>query len=713
MEGSAVLSRSVAAGVRRGPVRAPFVQRYWAFLSYSHDDRIEAERLHRALERFRVPKALVGRRAERFLIPARLTPVFQDRTELAASDSLSQEIQEALETSRHLIVLCSPAAANSRWVDQEIRTFKRLRPDGTVLAVIVAGEPWACKLLDRSGEECFPLALREQFDEDGEPTGQPAEPIAADFRPARDGRELGLLKLVAGMLDVRLDELVQRDQLRRQRRMAGISVASVAGMLGASALAVTAIQSRNEAREQRREAESLVGFMIGDLKDKLEPIGSLSALDAVGSRVLAYYERQNTSDLSDEALAQRSKALTLMGDIAHRRGDLDRALRLYRQGLAGTAEALRRDPDNPQRLFDHAQNVFWIGEIARDKGDLLEGEAARREYKRLADRMVALEPGNPRWQSEARDADANLGILLFDQQRFAEASRLFRRSLQVSEALARRDPADQAAQMSLWESLAWLSDSIAAEGQLHEAAKLRERQVALITAALRDDPSNVQLQQRIVPALRGLARLQATQGDVARGLTTVSLAVDHAGQLLPAEPDNVNWMRLAAGAELDRAGLLLLSKRVGEASQQTEHACGLIAGIAARDTASADARSLGFDCLLQRARVALAAGESARALVTAGEALALSNATGEANPVRRAMRVASTHRLLGDIHAATSDGRAAQQAWAAALAAWPRVPEETPRQMAVRVELLRSIGRTAEAQALAREVERTGLRTLI
>ena len=59
MEGSAVLSRSVAAGVRRGPVRAPFVQRYWAFLSYSHDDRIEAERLHRALERFRVPKALV------------------------------------------------------------------------------------------------------------------------------------------------------------------------------------------------------------------------------------------------------------------------------------------------------------------------------------------------------------------------------------------------------------------------------------------------------------------------------------------------------------------------------------------------------------------------------------------------------------------------------------------------------------------------------
>ena len=29
----------------------------------------------------------------------------------------------------------------------------------------------------------------------------------------------------------------------------------------------------------------------------------------------------------------------------------------------------------------------------------------------------------------------------------------------------------------------------------------------------------------------------------------------------PAEPDNVNWMRLAAGAELDRAGLILRKKR--------------------------------------------------------------------------------------------------------------------------------------------------------
>ena len=85
-----------------------------------------------------------------------------------------------------------------------------------------------------------------------------------------------------------------------------------------STLAVTAIQARNEAREQRREAEGLVGFMLGDLKDKLEPIGRLDALDGVGSRVLAYYSKQDAAELTDEALSQRSKALSLMAEVAYR-----------------------------------------------------------------------------------------------------------------------------------------------------------------------------------------------------------------------------------------------------------------------------------------------------------------------------------------------------------------------------------------------------------
>jgi tetratricopeptide (TPR) repeat protein len=192
-----------------------------------------------------------------------------------------------------------------------------------------------------------------------------------------------------------------------------------------SSLAIVAIQARDEARDQRREAEGLVGFMLGDLRGTLEPIGRLDALDGVGSRVLTYYERQNKGSLTDEALAQRSRALTLLGEIASSRRDLDGALRRYREAMAGTAEALRRAPSNPQRLFDHAQNVFWVGEIARQRGNLDGAEEASREYQRLAGRMIAIDPGNPKWRMEGQYAATNLGIVLTERGQYAEASAEF------------------------------------------------------------------------------------------------------------------------------------------------------------------------------------------------------------------------------------------------------------------------------------------------
>ena len=127
---------------------------------------------------------------------------------------------------------------------------------------------------------------------------------------------MGFLKLVAGMLGVGLDDLVQRANTRRQRRLAWLAAASLVGNGGDRLLALTAIQARDSARDQRREAEGLVAFMLGDLKDKLEPIGRLDALDGVGAKVLDYYRKQDAADLPDNALLQRSRALSLSAQVA-------------------------------------------------------------------------------------------------------------------------------------------------------------------------------------------------------------------------------------------------------------------------------------------------------------------------------------------------------------------------------------------------------------
>src|SRR3954447_11568300 len=184
--------------LRRRAARAHPSMHYYAFLSYSHDDEEVAEWLQEAIEEFRVPKSLVGKLTKNGVIPPRLTPVFRDRGELAAADDLTDEIETALRASRFLIVLCSPAAVQSRWINEEIAAFKRFRPDGRVLAAIIAGEPFASALPGREAEECFPQTLRQKYDRRGRPTGKAAEPIAADLREHADGRKLGLLKIIAG-----------------------------------------------------------------------------------------------------------------------------------------------------------------------------------------------------------------------------------------------------------------------------------------------------------------------------------------------------------------------------------------------------------------------------------------------------------------------------------------------------------------------------------
>ena len=83
---------------------------YKAFISYSSADRPQADRLHKALESYRVPKGLVGRPTANGPVPARLIPIFRDRDELPSSPDLQVSIRNALERSEHLIVLCSPHA---------------------------------------------------------------------------------------------------------------------------------------------------------------------------------------------------------------------------------------------------------------------------------------------------------------------------------------------------------------------------------------------------------------------------------------------------------------------------------------------------------------------------------------------------------------------------------------------------------------------------
>ena len=238
--------------------REPAGFRYDAFISYRHvePDRRWAKWLHAALETYRVPKKMMRERG----LPGRIKRVFRDEDELPASADLSREIETALQESRFLIVICSPRTPESEWVNKEVVRFRAMGRDGRILALLIEGEP----------ADAFPRALREirhtVVDQRGRQheTIEEVEPLAADVRasraaPLRHLRRMAKLRFVACVLGYRFDDLRQREQERRARRLriSGALAASLVIVLGGlTTVAVRQFMLRGE-ESQRADIEEL------------------------------------------------------------------------------------------------------------------------------------------------------------------------------------------------------------------------------------------------------------------------------------------------------------------------------------------------------------------------------------------------------------------------------------------------------------------------
>ena len=340
--------------------------RYSAFLSYSHRDKAVVVWLHRTLETYRVPSKLVGLETPFGVTPARLLPLFRDRDELPASADLGGAITAALAASQFLVVICSPAAAASRWVDQEILSFKRMHGEGRIFALIASGEPFASASPETADQECFPPSLRFKIGPDGELSDEAAEPIAADIRPGGDGKRLAKLKLVAGLLGVELDALVQRETHRRIRRMAIISSAAVVGMIFAVGLAFYANARRIEANQQRQVAEreaatarATADYLVDTFRlsepstQNPRTITALSILDRSAERA--------RTELADQPVVL-ARLISTLGMAYNNLGLANEA----RQAIEGSAPAIAKaGADRADAQLTLAGTYLMLGQLDR------------------------------------------------------------------------------------------------------------------------------------------------------------------------------------------------------------------------------------------------------------------------------------------------------------------------------------------------------------
>jgi tetratricopeptide (TPR) repeat protein len=545
--------------------------RYRAFISYSHQDRKAAEWLHRALETYRAPRRLTttgGGAARRGL-----TPIFRDRDELSASPDLGGVIRDALDRSDALIVLCSPVSAGSRWVDEEVAYFLRDHGLGQIICVIVPTTPEGAPLA-----EVLPPALRTAL-----PAG--VEPLAVDPRRDAGGSRLARLKIAARLLDVSLDQLVQRDARRGVRVMAAFTATALAVTVAMGAMTVATLKSRQIARDQRDETEALVAYMLGDLREQLEPVGRLDVLDGVGAKVLAYYGKARADHLDDRALAQRAKAQTLLGTIREQRGDLAGARDAFGQAASTTHELAVRAPDNGERIFDEAQNVYWLAYMQWRQGDPVGAERGFKRYGKLAQTLVRLDPTRADWRLEVAYAKSNLGTLLLEQGRAEEALATFRAALDAFEAERARAPADQDRLVDAVDAHAWVADSLVKLGRPREAHAEREGAATLLAQASMRAGADKPLAARSLAAQLALARLELDLGRTKHGAARSAQALSGLHELVALDPTNARWREYLLIGQLDAVDFAAWSGRLPQARAAHARAIATLASLRTGDEA--------------------------------------------------------------------------------------------------------------------------------
>ena len=215
---------------------------YAAFISYRHVPRDQevAKQIQQAIETFKLPRGInMPGRGD-----GRLGKCFRDEDELSAAHSLPDRILDALAKSSSLVVVCSPEARDSIWINREIAAFIQMHGRERVFTVLSEG----------SSAESIPPSLQTRTTVPGSDGATLANPLAADFRPeASAKRRDETLRVIAAIADCSFDDLRQRNRTRTLKRNAVIAVAAIVVI----AAVVAAFAFASSARQDALAAESL------------------------------------------------------------------------------------------------------------------------------------------------------------------------------------------------------------------------------------------------------------------------------------------------------------------------------------------------------------------------------------------------------------------------------------------------------------------------
>jgi eukaryotic-like serine/threonine-protein kinase len=511
------------------------------------------------------------------------------------------------------------------------------------------------------------------------------------------------------------------DAPRRRRRNLIAAAVAIAAVLGAIKYAVdlsrernAALAARDEAQLRRGQAESLIGFMVGDLRTKLTAVGRLEILDDVGRKALEYFASVPDNALSDEELYRRSQALHQLGQVQQARGDNTAALKTYEESLAQAEEVVRRRPDNPAWQLGLGTSHFYVADVQMRGGDLDSALAHFRAYQQIAEKLVAQEPTNFTYRLEQSYGHSNVAAIYQRQGNLQGAREQLEIVTRLQDELASQKPNDQPLQTSranAFNRLGIVEDLL---GDLAAADASFEREIEIHNQILAKDPRNMRARRRLEVGLIYRGLLLRARGETRQAVATLETALHEAQALATLDPTNADWKRDLAAAGNALARLDVDQGRHARAIERLRASREIMSDLAKKNpTRAIELRDLaGVHTRL--AEALRQARDLHAASAEIGAALSLLRPLGGKNP-----RDAETLRYLaladeerGSIAHSQGHSANAREAWEAAAATLkPSMAGTRDRNLLeVWTRLMVRLDRRAEAKAAFNQLDAIGYR---
>ncbi|MCH9651968.1 MAG: protein kinase [Deltaproteobacteria bacterium] len=379
-----------------------------------------------------------------------------------------------------------------------------------------------------------------------------ARAVALDLQRFLDGE---IVEAHTASLAYRLTRFAQRH--RSAVAVAGtLAVLLVLALMVAAGLGLRAVQAQAREEQRRAQAEELIRFMVLDLRQRLEPLGRLEVLDAVGQKALDYFAAVPEERLTETELGRRSTALYQIGEVYLQQGSLAKAVPPLLESLELSQRLADRAPHQTDRLFGLGQSHFWVGFAHWEAGN---GSAARPHFEAYLDlsrRLVDAEPGNNGFLLELAYAESNLAALLERAGEIQAARRRYANVLGIMADLVTREPTNSEWKFELAAAHNSLGEALRALGELEAATQHFRQELGLRQELASLDPAHRPWEDFLGTSHQHLGTLLLYRGRWEEAREHLSAGFEIFTRLTAEDPTNAIWQYKEVWSRL-RLGELL------------------------------------------------------------------------------------------------------------------------------------------------------------